>query len=134
MGLRGVGSHPGSEKDATGLLRVPSSLSGAEREVWQEIVTACDPRHFRESDARLLIAYCGAAALERRREHPDPERRTAEERYLTQPFGRRDLQTANHRHEHEDDARLRSEHEPPVGRALGRRPGRDVGELHRTAL
>jgi phage terminase small subunit len=51
----------------------PASLSDADRTVFVDLVTTCDPTHFQPSDLRLLCRYCEApvlaeqAALELRR-------------------------------------------------------------------
>jgi phage terminase small subunit len=44
-------------------LRPPASLSDAERTVFVDLVTACDPKHFRPSDLPLLCRYCEATVL-----------------------------------------------------------------------
>jgi phage terminase small subunit len=36
----------------------PSSLSEAERKVFNQLVAACEPAHFRKSDLPLLCRYC----------------------------------------------------------------------------
>jgi phage terminase small subunit len=41
----------------------PASLSDAERAVFVDVVTACDPTHFQPSDLPLLCRYCEAAVL-----------------------------------------------------------------------
>jgi hypothetical protein len=46
-------------------LEPPASLSGPEREVFRELIDACDRRHFRRSDMPLVTAYCRAVHLER---------------------------------------------------------------------
>ncbi|WP_370986906.1 hypothetical protein [Bradyrhizobium sp. DN5] len=38
-------------------LAAPSSLTAAERSLFNEIVNACDPRHFAKGDTPLLVSY-----------------------------------------------------------------------------
>jgi P27 family predicted phage terminase small subunit len=47
-------------------MRPPAELGEEERAVWQQIVVACDAKHFRASDAPLLARYCEAVVLARR--------------------------------------------------------------------
>ena len=42
-----------------------ASLRGLDRRMFQEIVNACRPDHFTDSDRFLLEAYCTAAAMAR---------------------------------------------------------------------
>src|SRR5262245_33143281 len=44
-------------------LEPPSSLAKAERSVFLDLVNACDPDHFRFSDAPLLCRYAEAVVL-----------------------------------------------------------------------
>jgi phage terminase small subunit len=44
-------------------LNPPTSLSGAERAIFFDVVAACDRDHFRPSDLPLLVRYVEAAAL-----------------------------------------------------------------------
>ena len=54
-------------------LRPPPELGKDEQVVWRNIVLSCDEKHFRNSDAPLLVRYCqnvvlagrAAAALDR---------------------------------------------------------------------
>ena len=41
----------------------PASLGDVERTVFVDLVTACDPKHFRPSDLPLLCRYCETAVL-----------------------------------------------------------------------
>lgn len=51
----------------------PAELGKEEQAVWQQVVLSCDEKHFRPSDAPLLVRYCqnvvlasrAAAALDR---------------------------------------------------------------------
>jgi phage terminase small subunit len=47
-------------------LRPPPELSEEESSVWQDIVLACDAKHFQKSDAPLLVRYCQNVCLARR--------------------------------------------------------------------
>src|SRR5262245_63813506 len=44
-------------------LEPPASLSEAERRVFVNLVTACDPDHFRASDLPLLVRYTESIVL-----------------------------------------------------------------------
>jgi phage terminase small subunit len=44
-------------------LHPPASLSEAERTIFIDLVTACEPKHFHPSDMVLLCRYCEACAL-----------------------------------------------------------------------
>jgi phage terminase small subunit len=44
-------------------LQPPGSLSEAERKVFIDIVTACEPQHFRPADLPLLVRYVEACVL-----------------------------------------------------------------------
>src|SRR5262245_65982032 len=44
-------------------LEPPASLSEAERSVFVDLVTACDPDHFRASDLPLLVRYTESIVL-----------------------------------------------------------------------
>jgi P27 family predicted phage terminase small subunit len=46
-------------------LRPPDHLSGAEREIFADLVGACDPEAFRPTDLPLLSSYATAIAQER---------------------------------------------------------------------
>src|SRR5689334_6665778 len=43
----------------------PSGLSDAERKMFNELVGACDPRHFVKSDVPLLVSYVQSTLLSR---------------------------------------------------------------------
>jgi hypothetical protein len=43
----------------------PRGLSKAERALFDQIVKACDPRHFVESDGPLLVSYVQATLMSR---------------------------------------------------------------------
>jgi hypothetical protein len=45
-------------------LEPPPSLSAAERNVFNDLVAACDKKHLRGSDAPLLSSYCRAIVFE----------------------------------------------------------------------
>ena len=45
----------------------PASLSDVERTVFVDLITACDPKHFRPSDLPLLCRYCETAFWPNRR-------------------------------------------------------------------
>jgi phage terminase small subunit len=47
-------------------LRPPSELGKEEQQVWRQVVLACDPKHFQQSDAPLLVRYCENVVLARR--------------------------------------------------------------------
>jgi phage terminase small subunit len=53
-------------EDKPDRLLPPASLSDAERTVFVDLVTACDPKHFRPSDLPLLCRYCEAVVLAER--------------------------------------------------------------------
>ena len=44
-------------------LRPPKNLRGREREIFIDLVTSVDSRHFRRSDMQLLLRYVEACAL-----------------------------------------------------------------------
>jgi hypothetical protein len=44
-------------------LQPPASLSEAERKVFVDLVTACEPQHFRPADLPLLVRYVEACVL-----------------------------------------------------------------------
>jgi phage terminase small subunit len=44
-------------------LQPPPSLSEAERKIFIDIVTACEPQHFRPADLPLLVRYVEACVL-----------------------------------------------------------------------
>jgi phage terminase small subunit len=44
-------------------LQPPESLSEAERKVFVDLVTACEPQHFRPADLPLLVRYVEACIL-----------------------------------------------------------------------
>jgi hypothetical protein len=46
-------------------LRPPDDLSPAEKEIFADIVSAVDPKHFAPSDVTLLASYCVAINQER---------------------------------------------------------------------
>ena len=50
-------------------LRPPPELSEEESSVWQDIVLACDAKHFQKSDAPLLVRYVQNVVLARRAAH-----------------------------------------------------------------
>ena len=52
--------------DRVSRLRPSANLSEPERDVFDRIVTACDPKHFRASDLPLLVRYCEVTALAER--------------------------------------------------------------------
>jgi phage terminase small subunit len=47
-------------------LRPPPELGDEEQQVWLQVVGACDAKHFRRSDAPLLVRYCQNVLLARR--------------------------------------------------------------------
>jgi hypothetical protein len=47
-------------------LEPPASLSDAERELFVELIDACDPRHFVKSDLPLVTSYIQATLMSRR--------------------------------------------------------------------
>jgi hypothetical protein len=47
-------------------LKPPADLADDERFLFSEIVTACGPRHFLQSDLPLLVTYVQATLLSRR--------------------------------------------------------------------
>jgi len=47
----------------------PTSLPEAERTIFVDLVNACEPTHFRPSDAPLLCRYCEAAVLAEQAAH-----------------------------------------------------------------
>jgi phage terminase small subunit len=47
-------------------LKCPDDLDEPERQVFGDLVGACEPTHFRASDLPLLAAYCRAVIMERR--------------------------------------------------------------------
>ena len=47
-------------------LKCPDDLDAPERQVFADIVGACEPTHFRASDLPLLAAYCRAVIMEQR--------------------------------------------------------------------
>jgi P27 family predicted phage terminase small subunit len=47
-------------------LRPPAELGKEEQAVWRQVVLACDPKHFQQSDAPLLVRYCENVVLARR--------------------------------------------------------------------
>jgi phage terminase small subunit len=49
--------------EATRRLRPPSRLQGRAKDIFIEVVTGCDPRHFRPADLPLLERYAEACAL-----------------------------------------------------------------------
>ena len=49
--------------DKPNRLEPPASLSEAERKVFIDIVTACEPQHFRAADLPLLVRYVEACVL-----------------------------------------------------------------------
>ena len=46
-------------------LRPPPDLTGPERDLFCEVVSACSPDHFRSSDLTVLGAFCRAAIMEK---------------------------------------------------------------------
>ena len=44
----------------------PDGLSDRERQIFTDLVRACDAEHFAESDVPLLVAYCQAVAQHER--------------------------------------------------------------------
>src|SRR5215469_2767354 len=46
-------------------LKPPACLRNRERKLFRELVAACDPRHFAESDLPLLASYVQATILAR---------------------------------------------------------------------
>src|SRR5262245_59623711 len=44
-------------------LNPPATLSNSEQSVFKDIVSACDPKHFRISDLPLLSRYCESVVL-----------------------------------------------------------------------
>jgi hypothetical protein len=44
-------------------LRPPATLGGRERAVFLDLVTSCDPRHFRNADIPLMARYVEAVVL-----------------------------------------------------------------------
>jgi hypothetical protein len=47
-------------------LTAPSGLSADERKLFNELINACDPRHFVKSDLPLLVSYIQSTLLSRR--------------------------------------------------------------------
>ena len=47
-------------------LRPPGDLGEEEREVWAQVVGACDAKHFQKSDTPLLVRYVQNVVLARR--------------------------------------------------------------------
>jgi hypothetical protein len=54
-------------------LSAPPSLDDNERALFDELVAACDPSHFRESDIPLLVSFVQATLIARGAAH-EPER------------------------------------------------------------
>jgi hypothetical protein len=50
-------------------LSPPTYLNAKERKLFVELINACDPRHFVESDMPLLVAYVQAVLLSRATAH-----------------------------------------------------------------
>ena len=46
-------------------LRPPDDLAGPERALFLDLVLACEPGHFRESDLPVLTAFCRASIMEK---------------------------------------------------------------------
>jgi hypothetical protein len=53
-------------------LTPPSSLTNGEQTAFSELMAACDPAHFRESDKPLLISFVQATAIAQAAAH-DPK-------------------------------------------------------------
>jgi hypothetical protein len=52
--------------DAPPRLTAPSGLSVKERALFEELVTACDPKHFRKGDTPLLVSLVQAMLMAHR--------------------------------------------------------------------
>ncbi len=55
--------------DGTVSVKVPAGLNKAEKKLFEELIGACDPRHFVKSDAPLLVSYVQATLKARDAAH-----------------------------------------------------------------